>query len=95
VLHVLDSDGSSLAAQGWLEDVSKVTKYEMSEEDYASRDNTYRTFKEARLREDPGWSLEKEMCRRRGEDEAEALLWLSRVWLPLLAGWGHPGHSVR
>jgi tubulin-folding cofactor B len=38
----LDSDNTSLAAQGWLEDVSKVTKYEMSEEEYSKRDNTYR-----------------------------------------------------
>jgi hypothetical protein len=41
-------------------------KYVMSEEDYASRDNTYRKYKEAKLREDPSWTLEKEMCMRRG-----------------------------
>jgi tubulin-folding cofactor B len=38
----------------------------MSEEDYASRDNTYRKYKEGKLREDPAWTLEKEMCMRRG-----------------------------
>jgi tubulin-folding cofactor B len=38
----------------------------MSEEDYASRDNTYRKYKEAKLKEDPSWTLEKEMCMRRG-----------------------------
>lgn len=63
---MLDSDSTSLAAQGWLEDVSKVTKYEMSEEDYAKRDNTYRKYKEQKLQEDPSWTLEKEMCIRRG-----------------------------
>lgn len=66
-LHVLDSDSTSLAAQGWLEDVSKVTKYEMSEEDYARRDNTYRKYKEQKLKDDPSWTLEKEMCIRRGQ----------------------------
>lgn len=66
MLHVLDSDSTSLAAQGWLEDVSKVTKYEMSEEDYSRRDNTYRKYKEAKLAADPSWTLEKEMCIRRG-----------------------------
>jgi tubulin-folding cofactor B len=46
----------------------QVTKYVMSEEDYASRDNTYRKYKETKLREDPGWTLEKEMCMRRGAE---------------------------
>ena len=36
-----------LAANGWLEDVSKVEKFVMSDEAYAARDNTYRKFKEA------------------------------------------------
>lgn len=30
------------AANGWLEDVTKVDKYVMSDEAYAARDNTYR-----------------------------------------------------
>lgn len=34
------------AANGWLEDVSKVEKYVMSDEAYAARDNTYRKYKE-------------------------------------------------
>jgi tubulin-folding cofactor B len=63
---VIDSDDSSLSAQGWLEDVSKVTKYVMSEQDYLARDNTYRKFKEQKLKEDPTWTLEKEMCARKG-----------------------------
>eukprot|EP00879_Flechtneria_rotunda_P020127 GHRR01021167.1.p1 GENE.GHRR01021167.1~~GHRR01021167.1.p1 ORF type:complete len:281 (+),score=68.21 GHRR01021167.1:118-960(+) len=66
VLHIIDTDDTSLSAQGWLEDVSKVTKYEISEEDYAARDNTYRKYKEQKLREDPTWTLEKEMSLRRG-----------------------------
>lgn len=41
-LHVIDTDEASLGATGWLEDVSKVEKYVMSEEDYMARDNTYR-----------------------------------------------------
>lgn len=42
VLHIIDTDPTSLSANGWLEDTSKVEKYVMSEEDYAKRDNTYR-----------------------------------------------------
>ncbi len=53
------------AANGWLEDVSKVEKYEMSEEAYAARDNTYRKYKEGRLAADPTWTLQKEMASRK------------------------------
>ena len=42
VLHIIDTDPTSLSANGWLEDTSKVEKYVMSEEDYGRRDNTYR-----------------------------------------------------
>ncbi len=66
-LHVIDTDDMSLGAQGWLEDVSKVEKYVMSDEDYSRRDNTYRKFKEGKLKEDPSWTLEKEMAARKGE----------------------------
>jgi hypothetical protein len=41
-LHVEDTDPTSLSAGGWLEDVSKVDKYVMSDGDYAQRENTYR-----------------------------------------------------
>jgi len=49
VLHIIDTDPLSLSANGWLEDTSKVQKYEMSDEDYAQRENTYRKFKEKKL----------------------------------------------
>lgn len=65
-VHIIDTDENSLAATGWLEDVSKVEKYVMSDEDYAARDNTFRKYREAKLREDPTWTLQKEMCIRRG-----------------------------
>lgn len=41
-IHVIDTDPTSLSAGGWLEDVSKVEKYVMSDEDYARRENSYR-----------------------------------------------------
>ena len=40
-----------MSVQGWLEDVSKVEKYMMSDADYDAREDTYRKFKEERLRE--------------------------------------------
>lgn len=65
ILHVVDSDSMSLANTGWLEDVSKVEKYVMSDADYDARDDTYRKFKEERLREDPTWTLQKEIARNK------------------------------
>lgn len=50
IIHIIDTDPHSLSANGWLEDVSKVQKYEMSDEDYAQRENTYRKFKEQKLK---------------------------------------------
>ena len=65
-IHVIDTDNSSLSAQGWLEDISKVEKYVMADEEYNKRDNTYRKYKEDKLKADPSWTLEKEMCARNG-----------------------------
>uniref|UniRef100_A0A7S4PKF1 CAP-Gly domain-containing protein n=1 Tax=Guillardia theta TaxID=55529 RepID=A0A7S4PKF1_GUITH len=56
-----------LSAGGWLEDVSLVTKYEISEEAYNARKNTYRKFKEEKLKEDPEWSLKKEIDARKAK----------------------------
>ena len=42
ILHVIDTDPTSLSANGWLEDITKVEKYVMSEDEYNKRDNTYR-----------------------------------------------------
>ena len=53
VLHIIDTDPSSLSAGGWLEDVSKVEKYEISDEAYNLRENTYRKFKEKKLQVQP------------------------------------------
>lgn len=38
----------------------------MSDEDYSKRENSYRKFKEQKLKEDPTWTLEKEICIRKG-----------------------------
>lgn len=66
VLHIVDTDPTSASANGWLEDLSKVTKYVMSDEDYEKRENTYRKFKQERLKADPTWTLEKEIAARKG-----------------------------
>ena len=66
IVHVIDTDPMSLASQGWLEDTSKVEKYVMSDADYDARENTYRKFKQEKLKEDPTWTLEKEIAKRRG-----------------------------
>lgn len=72
-LHIVDTDPTSLSANGWLEDTSKVQKYVMSDEDYSKRDNTFRKYKEAKLREDPSWTLEKDLAERRGVSSMTAI----------------------
>jgi tubulin-folding cofactor B len=65
---VIDTDGASLAAQGWLEDVSKVQKYVISDADYDARGDTYRKYKQSKLAADPSWTLEKELAMRAGRE---------------------------
>ena len=62
----MDNDAHSASANGWLEDVSKVEKYKMSDESYEAREDTYRKYKQRMLAADPTWTLEKEMAKRRG-----------------------------
>jgi tubulin-specific chaperone B len=66
ILHVIDADPYSASANGWLEDVSKVPKYVMSDADYDKRENTYRKYKESKLAKDPNWTLERELAERQG-----------------------------
>ena len=66
-MYVVDDDPNSLSANGWLEDVSKVKKYVMSDEDYERREGTYRKWKQEQLAKDPAWTLERHMAEIRGE----------------------------
>lgn len=56
LIRVIDHDPDSVAANGGLDDVSQVKKYEMSEEEYNKRPNTYRAWKAEQLKKDPNWS---------------------------------------
>jgi len=67
IIHIIDHDPMSLSKGGWLEDVSLVKKYEISDDDYAKREKNFRKFKEEKLREDPNWSIKKQMALQRGE----------------------------
>lgn len=66
ILHVHDIDPTSCTADGWLEDVSKVQKYVMADDEYGKRENTYRKYKQSMVAADPTWTLEKEMAGRAG-----------------------------
>lgn len=54
-IHVLDTDPFSLSRDGGLDDVSRIEKYKMSEEDYDKRDKSYRAFKRTMLAGNPNW----------------------------------------
>ena len=49
-LHIIDLDPQSASANGWLEDVTKVKKYEMSDEDYNKRHDTFRKYREGKVK---------------------------------------------
>jgi len=66
-LHVIDTDPASLSANGWLEDVSKVEKYVMSDEAYEKREGTYRQWARKKREEDPTWTLQKEQQKLRNQ----------------------------
>lgn len=60
-IHITDLDPHSLAANGGLEDVSQVKKYEISDEAYNQRDDNFRKFRAAKKAADPTWTLAKEV----------------------------------
>lgn len=66
-LHVIDTDPTSLSANGWLEDLSKVEKYVMSDEAYEKREGTYRQWARKKREEDPTWTLQKEQQKLRNQ----------------------------
>ncbi|KAG9444081.1 hypothetical protein H6P81_015421 [Aristolochia fimbriata] len=45
-VHVIDLDPSSVTSGGWLDDMTLVDKYSISEEAYNKRDGTFKKFKE-------------------------------------------------
>merc|ERR1711904_662471 len=64
-IHIVDSNPHSLSAGGWLEDVSLVKKYEISEEAYNKREGTARKWMHEQKAKDPTWTIQKEMMRRK------------------------------
>lgn len=69
-LHIVDLDPNSASAGGWLEDVSLVKKYEISEEAYSARENTYRNFRKKKMEEDPNWTYQADLESRQGKEAA-------------------------
>jgi len=64
-IHILDTNPHSMSAGGWLEDVSLVKKYEISEEAYNKREGTVRKWITEKKAADPTWTVQKEMMRRK------------------------------
>lgn len=56
-IHILDTDPHSFSKDGGLENVDLVKKYEMSEKDYESRDNSLRNYKKKMREQDPYWTF--------------------------------------
>lgn len=58
-IHVIDTDPYSLSRDGGLDDVSKIEKYRMTDEDYDKRENTLRSYKKKMLEKDPTFKFVK------------------------------------
>jgi len=54
-LFVIDCNPFALGRHGGLHDVSLVAKYEMSEDEYSKRQNTYRAYKQKMRAANPHW----------------------------------------
>lgn len=66
-LRVVDDDPHSASAGGWLENVELVEKFRLSDEAYAARENTYAKHREQMRKNDPKWTMNRELAKRRGE----------------------------
>ncbi|TDH71493.1 hypothetical protein CCR75_006497 [Bremia lactucae] len=71
-LHIVDNDPFSLSRSGGLEDVSRVKKYEISEDDYDKREKTVRAYKREQLAKDPNWKPMTMMKVNRPERDASS-----------------------
>lgn len=71
-IHVVDQDPFSLSKDGGLDDVSKIQKYRMADEDYDKREKTLRAYKKKMLSQDPNFRFLPEN-RARAEARAKAL----------------------
>jgi len=54
---VVDLDPASLSRDGGLDDISKVKKYVMSDEDYERRPNTIRSWIKEQKKRNPEFTL--------------------------------------
>jgi len=60
-IHITDLDPHSLSANGGLEDVSLVKKYEITDDDYNKREDNFRKWKANKKALDPTWTMAKEV----------------------------------
>lgn len=58
-IHVVDSNPLSELHDWDFDDLSKVEKYVISEDDYSKRTNTFRKFKEEQLKKNPSFMKSK------------------------------------
>ncbi|CAN8076331.1 unnamed protein product [Agarophyton chilense] len=63
-LLIVDDDPFSVSANGAIEDVSLVKKYEMSDQVYDNKQNTYRKFKQRMREKKPNWSMSTELRKK-------------------------------
>lgn len=71
-IHITDLDPHSVAANGGLDDVSLVKKYEISEDDYMKREDNFRKWKDSKKTNDATWSMAKEVKQQQDRQRLRA-----------------------
>ena len=89
-IHVVDTNPLSISANRALEDVSQVTKFRLTDDEYNVRDKTLRQWKNTQQEKDPTFTLQRHAVRHSQLQEA---ILLYKRGLPLPPGFEYDDQS--
>jgi tubulin-folding cofactor B len=89
-IHVVDTNPYSISANRALEDVSQVTKFRLTDDEYNTRDKTLRQWKNIQKEKDPTFTLQKHAVQHSRLQEAKLL---HKRGLPLPPGFVYDDQS--
>ena len=89
-IHVVDTNPFSISANRALEDVSQVTKFKLTDDEYNVRDKTLRQWKNTQKEKDPTFTLQKHAIQHSKLHEA---ILMHKRGLPLPSGFVYDDKS--